>query len=379
MQANQQRAAALDKGGKEYNNQLKNLNNKAEELTREHQNTLAQLQGKATEDQARKSVTDLEQSEREKIDATTQGSAGRLAVINTAMKEEQSRNLQDTSFYRELLQQRAELIRKSAEDEAKQKADAAKESADNTEKMGALGLAAEREQAALADSAHRMTTQQRLDEETKFAKAEFNLKNDAMSQEIAALDKGGKDYENKLRELQDKQKQLIQAHENEVTSIKDKAETERNQKILAADQHFNDTIASGLTQVLMGHKSSASMMSSIGNQVVSGMMQNAIKSVMANDFTKESDAAAAARKAYLAGMAFPFPANVVMGPALGALAFASVMAFQEGGVVPGTGTGDHVPAMLEPGEGVVPGGVMDGLRSMARSGTIGAGHSYTHT
>jgi hypothetical protein len=32
--------------------------------------------------------------------------------------------------------------------------------------------------------------------------------------------------------------------------------------------------------------------------------------------------------------------------------------------------------MLEPGEGVVPGGVMDGLRSMARSGNMGGGNHY---
>jgi hypothetical protein len=125
----------------------------------------------------------------------------------------------------------------------------------------------------------------------------------------------------------------------------------------------------------MRHQSFAAVFTSIGNQVVSGMMQNAIKSVMANDFTKESDAAAAARKAYLAGMHFPFPANIVMGPALGALAFASVMAFADGtDGVPGSGKGDKIPAMLEPGEGVVPGGVMDGLRNMARSGTMGGGN-----
>ena len=108
------------------------------------------------------------------------------------------------------------------------------------------------------------------------------------------------------------------------------------------------------------------------------MMQNAIKSVMANDFTKES--AATARKAYLAGMHFPFPANIVMGPALGALAFASVIAFADGtDAVPGNGKGYKIPAMLEPGEGVVPGGVMDGLRNMARSGNMGGGtHLHAH-
>jgi hypothetical protein len=45
------------------------------------------------------------------------------------------------------------------------------------------------------------------------------------------------------------------------------------------------------------------------------------------------------------------------------------MAFDNGtDRVPGVGRGDIVPSMLSPGEGVVPGGVMDGLRNVARNG-----------
>jgi hypothetical protein len=378
QQANQQRIAALDKGGKDYQNQLKGLHQKTEELTAEHENRIAQLQGKATEDQARKDLTDYEQSEREKINATQQGSAERLAVIDGAIKDEQSRNLQDTTFYRELLTQRVELIRKTAEDEAKEKADAGKEAADNQEKMGALALAAQREHQQLIDSGRRMTLQLRMEEELKNAKDEYEIKMTSLSQQIAALDKGGKDYENKLRQLQDKQKQLVQQHENEITAIKDKAAEDQNQKQQAAMTRMVDGISGGLTQVLMRHQSFASMMDSIGNQVVSGMMQTALKSMMTMDMDKEKSAAKAARDMFLAGAKFPFPANIVMAPALGAMAFASMMAFQDGtDSVPGMGKGDHIPAMLEPGEGVVPGGVMDGLRNMARSGNMGGGgHHY---
>src|SRR5258708_33584967 len=115
------------------------------------------------------------------------------------------------------MNQGVEWVRKAAEDEAKLKAEAGKEAGDNTLKMGELDLAAKREQAALEDSARHMTIQQRMEEEKKFAEAEFVLKKAAMSQEIDSLDKTGKDYENKLRQLQDKQKQLVQAHENEIT------------------------------------------------------------------------------------------------------------------------------------------------------------------
>jgi hypothetical protein len=127
----------------------------------------------------------------------------------------------------------------------------------------------------------------------------------------------------------------------------------------------------------MGHKTWASMMNSIGDQVVTGMIQNAIESILANDMTKESDAAKAARDAFKAGMKFPFPANLVAAPVLGAAAFASVMAFQDGtDMVPGVGRGDVVPAMLEPGEGVVPRGVMEGLSNQAKFGGMSGGNHY---
>ena len=112
--------------------------------------------------------------------------------------------------------------------------------------------------------------------------------------------------------------------------------------------------AHGFASVLMRHQSFASMMNTLGDQVASGMLETAIKSALALDFGKEKEAAAAARKFFLAGTHFPFPANIVMPPMLGALAFASVMAFQGGGLVPGVGIGDVVDAKLEPGETVLP-------------------------
>ena len=81
---------------------------------------------------------------------------------------------------------------------------------------------------------------------------EYALKLTALSQQIAAL--GGNDYETRLQQLQDKQQQLVQVHANEIAAIKDKAEIERNQRILSTAQRFNDEIASCLTKVLMRHQ-----------------------------------------------------------------------------------------------------------------------------
>ncbi len=376
LKANAEQTAALDGYAKDYPNQLKAMHEKAEELEAQHTAAVSEIRSKGSVTQNAKDLANIESGVRESIDATERGSAARLAAIDAGLKREGALNMQDLSAYRDLLTQRVQTVREAAEQESKLRAEAGKEAADNDEKMGSLALAAQRQHQALLDSAHRVSIAQRMAEDIAAANAEQALRMTAMQAEAAALDKSGKDYENKLKTILDKEKQLVQQHENDVTAIKNRAETERNSRILAADRAFTDTIASNLTQTLMGHKSFAASMDSIGNQVVSGLMETAIKSVLANDFTKESDAAAAARKAFLAGMQFPFPANVILGPLMGAAAFASVMAFEDGGVVPGVGRGDTVPAMVSPGEGIIPGSMMGKLNDLANSGGMSGGNHY---
>jgi hypothetical protein len=223
-----------------------------------------------------------------------------------------------------------------------------------------------------------VTAQQRAEGEKANADAEFNLKNAAMSKEIADLDKTGKDYTNKLQQLQDKQKQLAQQHEDEVTDIKEKAEIARNTRILSAESAATSQIASGLTKSIMGHQTWAAMVTNFGQQAADGLIKNSLMILMQQDKERLGDAKKAASSAYATGESMG-PAGIILGPVLAAAAFAGVMAFQDGGIVHGIGKGDRIPAMLEPGEGVVPGGVMDGLRSMARSGTMGGGtHMHAH-
>lgn len=366
---NQADIAALDKGGKDYQNQLKALHDKALEEDAAYQAQVQELNSRASEQIAERDLTNLETAIREQIDATQEGSAARLAAVNAAIREEEARNLQNTSMYRDLLQQRVEITRQMSEQQSKLAADAGKEQAEYEERTGEQQVSALKAFFEIYNSTHRTSDAQRATEAKIIADEEYQIKARALAQQITALDTSGKDYQNKLKALQDQEKELTQQHENELTQIKEKADAERNQRILSADQRFNDEIAQGLTNVLMRHQTFAQMMTSLSDQVVSGLMRNAIQSVLADDFTKERDAAAAARKAFLAGMQLPFPANLVAAPVLAAGAFTAVMAFQSGtDMVPGIGKGDRVPALLEPGEGVVPGGVMDGLRDVARSG-----------
>ena len=370
LAANQAEVAALDKGGKDYANQLKALHDKALEITAQHEAQVSELTARSSTESAARDLRNLEQAEREKIDGAVKGSTARLAVLDAAIKEEESKNLQDTSFYRELCQQRVNLITEMAEEEKKLKAEAGRESAEHEQKIGELILAAQKQHQELLNSSHHVSDAQRVAQETAAANAEYQIKLKAFQQEDAALDKHGKDYANKHKALQDKEKQLDQQHENEITAIKEKAEMERNKRILSAENRLQDELAHGLTQSIMGHQTWAKMVNQLGDQVVSGMIQNAIKSMLTEDMTKEKDAASAARKAFNIGMSMG-PAGIILGPVFGAAAFAAVMAFEGGGIVPGTGSGDVVPAMLTPGEGVVPGGVMEGLSNLVKSGGMG--------
>jgi hypothetical protein len=369
LAANAAEMSALDKSGKDYQNQLKALQEKNIEIQQEAVTKISELKSKASVEENARDLRDLEQSIREKIENTGSGEAERLAVIEAAIRVEQAKRLEDTNFYRELMKQRVQITRQMSEEEAKQREEAGKEEADAELKSGELVLAAHRQMIALEESTRHQSIARQMSDEVQNADLEYNLKMAAYQKEAAAVDKNAKDRENKLKAIQDKETQLTQQHENDLTNIKANAEIARNQQVLSSFSQFQGAIASGLTQSIMGHETWAKMLTQLGDQVVTGMLQNAIKSMLMEDMDKERTAAKAARKGYVAGMEFPFPANLVMAPVLAAGAFAAVMAF-EGGTdsVGGVGRGDVIPAMLTPGEGVVPGGVMDGLRTMARDG-----------
>jgi hypothetical protein len=253
-----------------------------------------------------------------------------------------------------------------------------KEEAEHERKMAALGLHAEQDAAKESIKLHRNRSQEILAEQTSAENAEYAAQMHAYQIELAALDKYGKDYEVKLKQIQDKEAELTKAHENNVTEIENKALTDRLALEATAAHKMEDLWASGLMKVLSGHESFAKMVRSIGNEVASGMMENAIKSMLALDMTKEKQAGAAARDAYLAGMKFPWPVNIVMAPTLAALAFSSMMAFEEGGIVPGVERGDVVPARLTPGEAILPKQLTENLTRASQGGSSGSGDVHVH-
>jgi hypothetical protein len=310
---------------------------------------------KAWEENYRTAVESLQENERMKIDATKEGSQSRLAAINSAIKEEESKGLEENGFYRGLLTARVNLVRQMTIETDKINADAGKEAAEHQAKMGELQVAADKENANLKLSAMRDSINARVQSEMQLASETYSVQMTSYAQQIAALDKTANDYANKVKALQDKELETTREHENQLAAIKIKAEEETNARIIQADIRMNDAMVHSVMQMLTTHKSATAIVRQLGEQMAEGMIANALKMILANNMTKGSDAGAAARKAFLAGeKTLPGVAGVILGGVLAAGAFASVMAFAAGGIVPGVGTGDTVPAMLTPGESVLP-------------------------
>jgi hypothetical protein len=329
-------------------------------------------------DQYKQAVQVVQDGERGEVDATRDGSIERLVAIQSAMLAERQMGLQDSQYYKDLQQQEIQTQRQYDDEQAKEKAEAGREEAANQEALAQLDLTALKQHIQMLASARKQSDQERMADETQVANAEYALKLHAAQQEASALDKEDKDYLNKLKAIQNKETQLIRQHENEITAIKEKAEQERNQRILAAERQSLDAIGSGLTKSIMGHETWAKMITSFGEQAVEGLIKNSLMILMQQDKERLGDARKAATSAYSAGESIGGPMGVVLGPVFAAAAFAGVMAFQSGGIVPGYGTGDTVPAMLTPGEGIVPKGVMEGLGDIARNGGFKSGGNVTH-
>lgn len=337
---------------------------------------------KLREEAYKRAVAGLETSEREKIDATRQGSAARLAAINAAIKDEESKGLQETGFYRDLLTSRVNNVRQMAEEQAKVQEEAAKESAEHDSAMARLRLAADEEADRAKLAMHRATAQQLVAEEVKSVNDTTQLEVEGYNKEIAALDKYAADYTVKLKALQDKIAEIEQQGQNKIQAIQDQALQRQMQDITRAYSKMSDDIGHSLTQVLTRHETASKAIISFANQAAAGLMENALKAIIADDMTKPHDAAAAARKAFLAGeQTLPGIPGVILGGVLAAGAFASVMAFDKGGIVPGVENFDAVNAVLTPGEAVLPKALTEQLTNAAKFGKTGSGpeqHVHIH-
>ena len=157
-------------------------------------------------DEARnQAIARIQEGEKEKIEATQKGSAARLAAIDSRLRKRIPKVSRKPAFYRSLLIQRVQTVQEMAQEEARIREEAGKEAAKHDEKMGALRIAAEHEHQLLLNSTHHMAADQLVAQEIQEANKQYAVKMEAFNRELQALGKHGKDYENKLKAIQDRE------------------------------------------------------------------------------------------------------------------------------------------------------------------------------
>jgi hypothetical protein len=337
------------------------------------------------EEEHKKALARHELEAREDIESTEHGTAGRLAAIDRGLKMEERYGLQETAFYRELSKERVRTLTEMDAEGRKLHEQAGMMAAQEDLKMGELELAAAREHAKLVNSTRRVSLQEQVAQETEFANREYALKKAAFAKEIDSLDKTGKDYENKLKALNNKQTELTKQHENEITRIKEQAEEARRQKILASSMQLFGQLNSELTSFVTsgefhwGRFAQGAITSFLDMALQYGeskLMMIAMDKIFGankaaqNVAEAESNTGVAATEA-LASVPWPFniaAAAETEAMGQGFTGQAAVGFLNAGGVVPGVGNEDTFPAMLTPGEHVADQELTNGLRNLVRNG-----------
>lgn len=326
---------------------------------------------KLWEENYREAVAKLQENEREKIDATRQGSAARLAAIDAAIKEEQGKGLQDTSFYRGLLTSRVQITREMTEEQNKLTAEAGKEGAEHGLKMGELQLAAQRDAAQNSAAYLRKSAQEQTAMKIAFAQSDYQLRLKQNEQEQAALDQTDKAYANKLKALQDRQLELTKEFENKKTEITEQAERKKAEQVIEAENRMGQAVAQTAARSIIESKSMSQAFAHLGSEMLQSALTNLLQMETVQGRKRFGDARTAAADA------FEWAGNPLAGAIAAATTFAAVMAFETGGIVPGATKGDSVHAMLTPGEAVLPKQMTENLTHAARHGN-GDGGTHHH-
>jgi len=138
-----------------------------------------------------------------------------------------------------------------------------KEEAEHSKKMAALELATANEQTKALVKVKKSQSQEILAAKVSAENADFQATMRGYQVELAALDKSGKEYEIKQKQLDDRMVELTKEHENKITQIKINAQEERNARVIGAEKRLDDALASGMMKVLQGHESAGKMLTGI--------------------------------------------------------------------------------------------------------------------
>jgi hypothetical protein len=147
-------------------------------------------------------------------------------------------------------------------------------------------------------------------------------------------------------------------------------------------KQVTDGFAQGVAKAAIEGKSFGKSMAGVAREMSESMIEGLIKWGMQDLITKmgmKATASSLAGANAVASMAAaPWPVDMGA-PAFGASMMGSALAFADGGIVPASNRGvDSVPAMLTPGEAVLPKHLTEMLTQAARNGSQGGQVVHVH-
>lgn len=197
----------------------------------------------------------------------------------------------------------------------------------------------------------------------------------AYRQREQALDKFAKDYTKKYQEFEAKITELQNKGKNEQDTITQTSQQKQLQTITQAQNQMAQAILKDTMQSILHNKNLGAQMAKTGEEMAEGMAKNLLMMEMTGNKQQLIDAKAAYGNSYKWASAWGGP---VAGTIAGALAFASVMSAETGGVIPGQ-VGQAVPILAHGQETVVSAALTRQVEKSERNGGgDGGGDMHMH-
>jgi hypothetical protein len=220
---------------------------------------------------------------------------------------------------------------------------------------------------------HRISRQQAMEIEIQSIQQATLTEVKGYQDRIKALDKYASDYLKKVEQLETKIKEVTKKGEDDVTQIKKAALQKQLVDTQQAEDRMYQAIATDIAKSIVMNQSLVQSFRQTGEQLIEGMLKNLIIMELTHDKEKLINAKGAFDKSYNWASAWGGP---IAGAIAGATSFAAVMAFEQGGKIPGEGA---VPIIGHGGETVVTRALTDRVeQAEGKSNGAAGGDMHMH-
>jgi hypothetical protein len=234
-----------------------------------------------------------------------------------------------------------------AEEQRREKAAAQEEADDNLKNAIDKAKLQEKQAAQTAkdlEALHKKTADETLAATIKATNDERNAEVKAYEDRIKALDKFSADYQKNYKKFEDAIKKINQDADAQIVTDTKSAMQKQVLAVTEGETKMEQSVADNVSKTIVSNKNFAQSMRQTGEQLLETMISNLI---MAEIFQQKSKLISANKAAATAWGEAP---NPIVGAIVAAASWAGVMAYEQGGKIPGEGA---VPIIGHGGETVV--------------------------